>query len=376
MQLERLVRVVAALSLLVLSAACSTSGGEPAALRQLPPPGHVPGAQWETIDPGAAGWDVAALERARKLWRDNSGTSSVMVVHRGAVVAQWGDVEEKRTGRSIRKSLLSSLIGIAVADGKLRLDATVAELGIEDATPLSAEEQRATLADLLASRSGIYIPAAREHSGHRRRRPERGSHPPGTFFYYNNWDFNGLGLIYRRHVAEDLAADFVARIATPIGMEDFRPDDFSWMPEDVSPIPAYDFLVSTRDLARYGLLWARGGSWGDRQLVDAAWVEESTRPITPETWTGSAYGRLWWVQPPGSNPAVPEGLFYAEGGSHLWVLPSRDLVVVHHNRSNLRLLRSKLGMVPDEEQTWEVFRQVVAAGPWGREPGATASSTR
>ena len=331
----------------------------------LPPADHVPGATWRRLDPAAAGWDADRLERARRLWADNSGTSAVMVVQRGAVVAAWGDVTERNTTRSIRKSLLSSLIGMAVAEGQLRLDATLAELGIDDRTPLTAEEKRATLADLLASRSGVYIPAARENAGHRRRRPARGSHPAGTFFYYNNWDFNVLGAVYAREVEPGIGGEFARRVASPLAMEDFRPQDFELRPEEISPIPAYDFAMSARDLARYGLLWARRGRWGDRQLIDPGWVERSTRPVTPDTFAGSAYGWLWWVQPPGTSETVPEGCFYAEGGSHLWVLPARDLVIVHHNRSNLMLLRRKLGLLPDEERIWEVFRALIAAAPAG-----------
>ncbi len=345
---------------------CSASGGELPLVAGAVAPDHVPGQSWERLaDPGASGWDVAGLARARALWESNSGTSAVVVVHRGLVVDQWGDVTAKRTGRSIRKSLMSSLLGAAVADGKLRLDATLAELGIDDRTPLTAEEKSATVSDLLASRSGVYIPAARENSGHRKRRPERGSHPPGSFYYYNNWDFNVLGVIYRDRVAPGVGGEFARRIAAPIGMEDYRPSDFEWRPEEISPHPAYDFELSARDFARYGLLWLRGGRWGDRQLVDADWIARSTTAVTPETWAGAGYGWLWWVQPPGKSELVPEGYFYAEGGSYLWVVPSRDLVIVHLNKSSPILVRSKLGLLPNEETIWEIFAALVKAAPKG-----------
>ena len=352
-----------AATLAALLAACGAFSSREAPLGQPPAAGHVPGPGWERADPASLGWDEATLTSARELWEDNSGSSSVMVVDRGVVVAEWGDVAERRTVRSIRKSLISALIGTAVAEGALRLDATLAELGIDDRAPLMPEEKQATLDDLLTSRSGVYIPAARENSGHRRRRPPRGSHLPGTFFYYNNWDFNVLGTIYARHVEEDVAGAFARRIARPLQMEDFRPQDFEWRLEDISPFPAYDFVASTRDLARFGLLWARGGRWGDRQVVPAAWVAQTAEPVTPETFAGAGYGRLWWVQPPGADPAVPEGYVFAEGGSYLWVLPARDLVVVHHNRSDLMLLRARLGLLPREERILEVFRAIVAAAP-------------
>lgn len=327
-------------------------------------PELVPGPRWERLaDPAAAGWDTAKLAHARRIWEDNSGTSAVVIAWKGVIVEQWGDTTAKWTGRSIRKSLLSGLWAEPVETGTIRLDATLAELGINDRTPLSPEEKQATFADLLASRSGVYIPAARENSGHRKRRPERGSHKPGTFFYYNNWDFNVLGVLYRDHVHADIGGDFARRIAGPIGMEDFVASDFEWRPEKVSPHPAYDFEISTRDLARYGLLWLRRGRWGERQLIPARWVQDSTTAVTPETWAGAGYGRLWWVQPPGVSKLVPEGYFFAEGGSYLWVVPSRQLVIVHHRRSNMVVLRSKLGLLPEEEKVWEIFAKVVEAAP-------------
>jgi len=359
----RLGRAVAPALLLM---ACEPVASELLLVAGPAAPDQVPGQRWERLaDPPAVGWDAAGLAAARELWEGNSGTSSVVIVHRGLVVDQWGDVTAKRTGRSIRKSLISSLLGAAVADGTIRLDATLAELGIDDRTPLTAEEKRATVSDLLASRSGVYIPAAREHSGHRKRRPERGSHSPGSFYYYNNWDFNVLGVIYRDRVALDVGGEFARRIAAPIGMEDYVASDFEWRPEKISPHPAYDFALSARDLARYGLLWMRAGRWGGRQLVDPEWIARSTTAVTPETWAGAGYGWLWWVQPPGASELIPEGYFYAEGGSFLWVVPSRELVIVHLNKSNLNLVRLKLGLLPKEETVWRIFEAVVKAAPKG-----------
>ena len=72
-------------------------------------------------------------------------------------------------------------------------------LGIDDNAPsLSPTEKTATVADLLKARSGVYHAALYETPGMARLRPARGSHPPGTFWYYNNWDFNALGTIYER----------------------------------------------------------------------------------------------------------------------------------------------------------------------------------
>ena len=81
------------------------------------------------------------------------------------------------------------------------------------------------MVDLLRARSGVYLAAAGEVDAMRDARPPRGSHAPGTFWYYNNWDFNVLGTIYRRVTGEDIFQAIEAHIAKPIGMQDYRPGD-------------------------------------------------------------------------------------------------------------------------------------------------------
>src|ERR1700736_695564 len=91
------------------------------------------------------------------------GSTAVMVVHRGAVVAQWGDTAAKTPLASVRKSLLSALIGQAVERGQINLSQSIGALGIDDNEPsLTVEEKTATVRDLLHARSGIYHPALYE----------------------------------------------------------------------------------------------------------------------------------------------------------------------------------------------------------------------
>src|SRR5262249_44001309 len=144
----------------------------------------------------------------------------------GAVVAQWGDAAVKTPLASVRKSLLSALIGIAVERGEIDLAQPIGALGIDDNEPsLTAEEKSATVRDLLTARSGIYHPALYESAGMAAQRPPRFSHKPGSFWYYNNWDFNALGTIYEHAVRSSIFDAFEREIARPIGMQDYRPAD-------------------------------------------------------------------------------------------------------------------------------------------------------
>ena len=63
----------------------------------------------------------------------------------------------------------------------------------------------------------------RETPAMRAARPARGSHPPGSFWYYNNWDFNVLGEIYQRVTGEGLFTAIEHRLARPLGWQDFDP---------------------------------------------------------------------------------------------------------------------------------------------------------
>jgi CubicO group peptidase (beta-lactamase class C family) len=163
-------------------------------------------------------------------------------------------------------------------------------------------------------------------------RPARGSHPPGTYWYYNNWDFNALGAIYEHATGNAVFAGFAREIAKPIGMQDFDPAQCKYAGGPASRYPAYLFHASARDLARFGLLFLHMGRWGGKQVIPAAWVQESTRPYSTTT-RRTGYGYLWWTmlsdQP--SRVAAPSGTYWAEGngGQIVFIVPAYDLVVVH-----------------------------------------------
>ena len=184
---------------------------------------RFPGVEWTQIPPAQSGWSESGLAQAQT-WSKKISSTAVMVVHHGVVVAQWGDTVKRTELASVRKSLLSALIGIAVAQNKINLDSTLAQLGIDDNPPsLTGEEKQATVRMLLEARSGVYHAALYETQGMAAKRPPRGSHAPGTFWYYNNWDFNALGTIYEQATHIGIYDALDQQIARPIGMQDYRP---------------------------------------------------------------------------------------------------------------------------------------------------------
>jgi CubicO group peptidase (beta-lactamase class C family) len=230
-------------------------------------------------------------------------------------VAAWGDVTQPVRVASIRKSVLSALYGIAVAEGRVDLEKTLRELDVDDKPPaLTDAEKKATIRDLLMSRSGVYHEGAAEPEAQKQKRPARGSHPHGTYWYYNNWDFNALGTIYRQLTGEDIFAAVETRLARPVGMQDFsaRREKYKLGPASVHP--AYHMHFTARDLARFGWLYLNKGRWGDRQVVPAAWVAESTQPHSSGD-THMGYGYMWWASKRDAQLGVRlgDGAYSAEG---------------------------------------------------------------
>ena len=190
---------------------------------------------WDLATPDETGWSPDALAEARAA-SQRIGTASFVVVQHGRIIDSWGDVTRRLQAHSVRKSLLNALIGIAIAEGRISLDATLASLGVNDVAPsLSDAEKQATVRQLMQARSGVYHVANYEDESERRRRPARGSHAPGSFWYYNNWDFNALGTIYERAVGASIFDAFQTRIAEPIGMQDYRPSDGRYVTSAVLP---------------------------------------------------------------------------------------------------------------------------------------------
>ena len=276
------------------------------------------------------------------------------------MLLEYGDVKSPLIVASMRKSVLSILYGRHVANGTIRLDATLAELGIDDRGKLTTAEKQATVRDLLSARSGVYHPAQIQGDDFRFA-PPRGSQPHGSYFLYNNWDFNALGTIFEMRTGRDIYDEFDAQLARPLRMQDFdRAAQRKGGDPRRSIHPAYHFRLSTRDLARIGYLMLRNGKWEDRQLIPADWVKESTRVVTHLGDMNPAshrkgpwgYGYLWWVWDGPKATGAYRNAYTAHGqaGQHLSILPQADLVVAHVTRQteDARVTHAEFRQILDE----------------------------
>ena len=184
-------------------------------------------------------------------------------------------------------------------DGSINLDDSLERLGIDDDPRLTQNEKQATLRMLLQSRSGVYHSYVGGTPDMREKMPPREAHPPGTFWYYNNWDFNVLGAVYERKLNKKIGDAFQTEIAAPIHMEDFRTSDIYYLkaPENAeafarSDYPAYHFRLSARDMARLGYLFLRRGNWNGPQIIPVRLGDAKHKVILGDHrfWRGL---RLW-----------------------------------------------------------------------------------
>lgn len=293
-------------------------------------------------------------------------TSSLMVVVDGKVLFEYGDVSEISMIMSIRKSILAILFGKYVENGVIDLDRSLDDLGIDDIDGLTKLEKTATIRDLISAKSGVYHGAS--NTGDDPNKPARGSKIPGTYFVYNNWDFNVAGAIFEKLVGRDIYTVMKHDLADPIGMEDFFLDKQEKSGDlQISKYPAYHFFLSTRDMARIGLLMLQKGKWAGAQVVSKNWVEKITSVVTPSLEKnpaserkGNGYGYMWHVSDENAKLPHFKDSYFAHGlhGQFIAVLPELDMVIAH---KTIRSKDDSRRRSVTAEQFWRVIRLLFEA---------------
>ena len=306
---------------------------------------RVPGAEWTRVRPESAGFSSERLEALRG-WLKTQQTTGMMIAVHGQVIFEYGDLKVVSKVASARKSVLAMLYGNYVVSGKIDVRKTVKELGLQESEPFLPIEEHATLEHLLTARSGIYLRSGNDELD--AQTPKRGSEYPGTHFSYNNWDFNAAGTAFEKLTGRNIFDALESELARPIGMQDFDRARQKKIPAPGSVHPEYAMYLSTRDMARIGVLEARQGIWNGKQVVPPDWCRYITTLITPfaeinptglrnrgrfDRW---GYGVLWWVweEPmfPGNVSMGPlQGAYSAmgAGGQFITVLPAADMVIAH-----------------------------------------------
>ena len=352
--------------------------------------------------------DAAALEAAsdwafdREAHGGHEGqvTLSLLVVHEGRILHERyrpGIDKETRTRTwSAAKSLASTLIGIAVDDGLLELDAPLpfdwvpdelAEyhrraaanfpmIPLDDWPPTEYEpapdpRDGITLRHVLNMSSGLY-PVDNDfggaigsslsyfagwNSGYDAR--NRGLvREPGTVWDYENHD-TLLGVLALREALGDQGRYLAyprQALLDRIGMRSTVPgvDRFG------NFVMSSQVYTNARDLARLGLLYLNEGEWNGERILSPEWIRFVRTPAPSTEEFGRFYGGQWWLVPD-TRTDLPQDAYTAAGarGQFVIVVPSYDLVVVRRG-----LDRGSPGLA-----VWDLLEQVLTAFPT-REGGA------
>lgn len=357
--------VLLASAVLLAPAACGKAADGAGSGPYVPPPGDG----WARRAPADMGFDARALEAAISWAQEHEtamprdpgqylrdrfegqpyqeivgptkvrGGVNGILLRKGYIVAEWGDTRRPDMTFSVTKSYLSTVVGLAWDQGLIPdLDAPQSEL-IDDGgfdSPHNAPITWRHHLQQLSEWEGTLF--GKPDQADRRRGVDRELQAPGTFWEYNDVRVNRLALSALRIWKEPLPAVLKREIMDPIGASDtweWSGYETSWVDVDGRRIESVSggghwgggMVVSTRDHARYGLLFLRRGLWGERRLLSEAWIEQAITPsIQPN------YGFMWWLNTGREQfPAAPESSFFALGAgstSTIWVDPEHDIVLV------------------------------------------------
>lgn len=256
--------------------------------------------------------------------------------------------------QSVTKSVLSTLVGIALEEGLIgSIDDTLAHLLPTYANVMPPAVAGTTLRQLLTMTagfpSGIEAPAPSfvQSENWVRKILTSPEAPPGEGFIYSNGTSHLLAAVLEQATGTS-ALDFArSRLFDPLDI-DTRPAlrrevprnprakdvaayenaGFAW-PVDPQGISTGWWGIKLRpvDMVKIGQLFLAGGRWGNRQVVPADWVDQATSQQVAADGPGenSGYGYQWWTGTVDGDKA-----FWASGygGQLIHVVPDRNLVVV------------------------------------------------
>ncbi len=272
------------------------------------------------------------------------GNPSGMIVHKGKIISQWGDIDRVDMCFSVTKSFLSTIAGLAVGDSMIKLDDYVGKY-VWDGSFDTPHNAKVTWKHLLQQNSdwsgthfGLYDWADRPpKEGNTENWIARKLIEPGSQFEYNDVRVNLLSYSLLQVLRQPLPQVLKDRIMDKIGASStwrwygyentFTNLDGTMM-QSVSGGGHHGggLFINAVDMAKFGYLFLRDGKWKDQQLISKDWIKEATTPSSTEP----SYGMLWWLNQNGEWPGVSKSTFHADGygGNFIVVDKENDLVVV------------------------------------------------
>jgi CubicO group peptidase (beta-lactamase class C family) len=209
---------------------------------------------------------------------------SFMLLRHGKVIAEgwWNpeSAEKPHVLHSLSKSFTSTAIGLAIAEGKLKLDDHVLQFFPDGAPADPSDNLKAvTVRDLLTMTGGHDTEPKADKSGPLVKTflAHPFAHKPGTHFQYNTMGTYTLSAIVTKVTGQTELEYLKPRLFEPLGIENPRWETSS---EGYS-LGGYGLYLRTEDIAKFGQLYLQKGKWNGRQLVPESWVEQATCKQTP-----------------------------------------------------------------------------------------------
>ncbi|HAL54985.1 MAG TPA: serine hydrolase [Bacteroidetes bacterium] len=267
------------------------------------------------------------------------GGANGLVIRHGYIAAEWGDTRRVDMTFSVTKSFLSASAGLAYDKGLIKdlhdpVRNTVNDGGFD--SPHNATITWQMLLQQTSEWEGTLW--GKPDLADRRRGRDRVLQEPGTFWEYNDIRVNRTALALLRLFKKPLPQVLKEEIMEPIGAsttwEYHGYDNSDVLIEGVTMKSVSGgghygggWWVSSRDQARFGLLYLRNGKWNDRQLLSQQWISMSLTPCSIRP----VYGFLWWLNTEKKQWAqATERTFAALGAgtNAIVVVPEHDLVIV------------------------------------------------
>lgn len=294
------------------------------------PASSPPAAADPSLDAIAA--RAAAMPRLRSLLVSREGEIVFERYYNGARRDRLANI------KSASKSIISTLVGIAIARDLVELDDPIAKYFAEDlgAKP-DPRKLTITVEDLLTMRSGLASTSGRDYGAwvqsgnwvrYALRRPLDSE--PGTTMEYSTGTSHILSALITRVTGQSTWQFAQQALARPLGFSLAR-----W-PRDPQGIyfGGNDMLMTPRQMAAYGELYLNCGRAGEAEVVPAGWVARSWVPRTRSRWGNDReYGYGWWLRDlAGEDSAYAWGY----GGQFIFVVPSVRTVIVTTSDVNVR----------------------------------------
>ncbi|MCW5851069.1 MAG: serine hydrolase [Anaerolineae bacterium] len=303
---------------------------------QAPAPPYWPTQGWRTTPPEEHGFDSAKMAAGLQAIRDqNLDVHSLLIIRNGDVLLDATfypyDGTTVHEVASVTKSIMTTLIGIAVDQGKLQLDQPMLSF-FPDRTVANrdARKERITVRHLVTMSSGLDCTA----EGDERTLQEMRTSPdwaqftldrpvlwePGSHFVYCSPAIHLLSPILQRATGMT-ALDFARQnLFAPLGIQNViwatDPQGYNRGSEGI--------YLQPRDMAKIGYLWLNQGQWEGTQIVSRAWVEQSVKSHL-KTDGNDDYGYAWWVM---TGDGAGQYAAVGRGGQRIHVLPSANVIVV------------------------------------------------